>query len=48
MKASFAALLAALTLMPYVSAHGSVSKVVIDGKAYAGNAPNTQSPGMCL
>lgn len=26
--------------VPYVAAHGFVSQVAIDGKAYAGNVPN--------
>lgn len=30
----------ALALLPYVSAHGFVSSVVIDGKTYEGNTPN--------
>ncbi|KAI0668780.1 glycosyl hydrolase family 61-domain-containing protein [Trametes maxima] len=35
-----AALLALSAAVPYVAAHGFVSQVAIDGKAYAGNVPN--------
>lgn len=47
MKSSiFAALATVAAILPYVSAHGSVSQVVIDGKAYKGNLPGSTSPGV--
>lgn len=33
-------LLGLTTLLPSVTAHGFVSRVTIDGKAYQGNVPN--------
>ncbi|KAH8980197.1 glycosyl hydrolase family 61-domain-containing protein [Lactarius akahatsu] len=36
------ALVPILALLPSVAAHGFVTKVVIDGKAYSGNVPNAQ------
>jgi hypothetical protein len=48
MKSFTAALVSAFALLPYVAAHGSVSKVVIDGKEYAGNTVNSQSPSEYL
>lgn len=30
----------AFGVLPRVSAHGYISQVIIDGKAYAGNVPN--------
>lgn len=38
---------AALCAIPYVAAHGFVSKVTIDGKTYAGNEPGQYKGASC-
>ncbi len=43
MKTIAALALSTLALLPYVSAHGFVNKLVVDGKSYAGNVPNAQT-----
>ncbi|OSC98645.1 lytic polysaccharide monooxygenase [Trametes coccinea BRFM310] len=43
MKAAVAAALSLLAAVPLVSAHGYVANVTIDGKAYKGNTPNSNS-----
>ena len=40
MKSFTTLFVSTLALLPYVCAHGFVSKVMIDGKAYDGNTPN--------
>ncbi|KAI0338705.1 glycoside hydrolase family 61 protein [Trametopsis cervina] len=40
MKTFTALAVSALAVLPYVSAHGFVNQLVIDGKTYAGNVPN--------
>lgn len=40
MKAASTVIISLLLLIPYVSAHGVVSKLTIDGKSYKGNAPS--------
>ncbi|CDO75943.1 Auxilliary Activities Family 9 protein [Trametes cinnabarina] len=43
MKTAVAAALSLLAAVPLVSAHGYVASVSIDGKAYKGNTPNSNS-----
>ncbi|OBZ72745.1 Cellulose-growth-specific protein [Grifola frondosa] len=43
MKSSSAILLSLLAAVPFVSAHGYVAEVTIDGKSYQGNIPNSNS-----
>ncbi|KAI0821719.1 glycoside hydrolase [Trametes gibbosa] len=43
MKASTTFVLLVLAAVPFVSAHGYVSQVTIDGKSYKGNTPNSNS-----
>lgn len=43
MKTIAAIALSTLALLPYVSAHGFVNKLVVDGKSYEGNVPNAQT-----
>ncbi|KAI0631543.1 glycosyl hydrolase family 61-domain-containing protein [Trametes polyzona] len=44
MRSSFTSLLAFFSIVPFVAAHGWVSTVTIDGKAYPGNKPKEQQP----
>ncbi|KAI0631535.1 glycosyl hydrolase family 61-domain-containing protein [Trametes polyzona] len=43
MKAATTLALSLLAVVPFVSAHGYVSEVTIDGKSYKGNSPNSNS-----
>lgn len=43
MKAATTFALSALALLPFVSAHGYVSQVTIDGTSYKGNTPGSSS-----
>lgn len=43
MKAATTFALSVLALLPFVSAHGYVSQVTIDGTSYKGNTPGSSS-----
>ncbi|KAI0364624.1 hypothetical protein BV20DRAFT_826028 [Pilatotrama ljubarskyi] len=43
MKAATTFVLSLLAVVPFVSAHGYVSQVTVDGKTYKGNTPNSNS-----
>ena len=48
MKSFAAALISVFAILPYVAAHGSVTKVIIDGKEYDGPKVNDPSPSTFL